>query len=72
MRVEQPDGEIRPADFTIVSKPNYISLMCPHCYSDIKIPWKDVCVPDYWGDDWGEVECPDCHETIKLGDYEYD
>ena len=72
MRVEQPDGEIRTADFTIVSKPNYISLMCPHCYSDIKIPWKDVCEPDYWGDDWGEVECPDCHETIKLGDYEYD
>lgn len=60
------------SDFTIVSKPDYISLQCPHCNEDISIPWNDVDVPECWADDWGYVECPECEKEIKLGDYDYD
>lgn len=59
-------------DFHINVKPVSIDLTCPHCGMEIDIPWKQVCEPDYWGDDWGRVECYMCGKEIKLGDYEYD
>lgn len=58
--------------FHIDTRPVSITLDCPHCEYDVTIPWRKVEVPEYWGDDWGEVECPMCGKTIKLGDYEYD
>jgi len=59
-------------DFTIVSKPDYISLECPFCHDDIKIDWNDVDVPEDWQGDWGYVECPTCEKLISLGDWDYD
>ncbi len=59
-------------DFHIDAKPVSISLECPHCDTDIVLNWEDIHVPDYWGDDWGTVECPVCGEDVELGDYEYD
>ena len=45
---------------------------CPHCGWDAEIPWNDLCVPEYWGDDWGAVLCPYCENEVELGDYDYD
>ena len=61
---------MKPTDFFINQKPVSISFYCPHCDAGVKIRWEDVDVPEYWGDDWGEVECPYCGETIELGDYD--
>ena len=38
----------------------------------VTVPWRELDVPECWGDDWGYVECPDCETEVKLGDYEYD
>jgi predicted RNA-binding Zn-ribbon protein involved in translation (DUF1610 family) len=58
------------ADFTIVTKPNYIKFDCPKCGEEVKIWWKDVCEPDYWGDSWGSYPCSECGEEIELDYYE--
>lgn len=63
---------IRSVDFHINVKPISIDFECPYCKDKVTIPWCDLDVPDYWGDGWGEIECPSCSERIKLGDYEYD
>ncbi len=63
---------MEPTDFTIVSAPVKINLYCPYCDSNISIPWKDVDAPEYWGDRWPDVKCPDCGREIQLGEYEYD
>lgn len=57
-------------DFFINQLPVSITFDCPHCRFTVKIPWNDVNVPEYWGDDWGEVECPYCEKTVRLGDYD--
>lgn len=57
-------------DFRIISKPIEIVFMCPHCEWETIIPWEDIDVPFYWGDDWGQVKCSECGEIIQLGDYE--
>lgn len=59
-------------DFTIISRPVYITLTCPYCGEEIKIKWADVDVPGCWSDDWGFVDCPECKGLIELGDYTYD
>ena len=59
-------------DFIINQKPASITFECPHCNHEGTIDWWDVDVPEYWGDDWGEVECPCCGKTVLLGDYELD
>lgn len=61
-----------PVDFTIVSAPVGIHLLCPHCGESVKIPWKDVDVPESWSDAWPNVECPECSKEIELGDWDYD
>jgi C4-type Zn-finger protein len=61
-----------PVDFTINSAPVSISLECPHCESEIEIPWKDLDVPDYWFGTWSDVECLECGKKIELGECEYD
>lgn len=59
-------------DFHIDTKPISISFTCPHCESEVEIPWKNVDAPEYWGDPWPSVVCPDCEKEVQLGDYEYD
>lgn len=59
-------------DFMIISKPSYIIFECPHCGCDVEIQWRDLYVPEYWGDDWGNVLCPYCEKEVELGDYDYD
>lgn len=63
---------MKETDFTINMRPESISFECPYCKSDVTINWRDLYVPEYWGDDWGEVECPHCDKTVLLGDYELD
>ena len=63
---------MKEVDFHIDVRPVSISLECSYCYTDVVISWEDINVPDYWGDDWDEVECPHCNKSIKLGNYEYD
>lgn len=59
-------------DFHIDTKPVSITLRCPHCDNEVVIPWHLVNDPDYWGDDWGTVDCPVCQKEVKLGEYDYD
>ena len=61
---------MKPTDFFINQKPVSISFYCPHCDFHVHIRWEDLDVPEYWGDDWGEVECPYCNNTVLLGDYD--
>ncbi len=57
-------------DFYINERPVSITFKCPHCDWDVTIAWDCLNVPEYWGDDWGEIECPHCGKTILLGDYD--
>lgn len=62
----------KPVDYTIVSKPDYIKLECPHCHHSLEIPFDDV---NFYASNWaegGEVDCPDCNRTVILGEYEYE
>ena len=59
-------------DFHIDVRPVSISFECPHCGCDAIVSWRDVDEPEYWGDDWVEVQCTVCGEWVQLGDYEYD
>jgi transcription elongation factor Elf1 len=58
--------------FHINVKPVSIDFVCPHCGCETEVSWRNVNVPDYWGADWGEVECNVCGERIELGDWSYD
>lgn len=58
-------------DFTIVSRPDYIVLECPHCGDEIEVEWGDVPHDEYW-DLFSDIKCPDCGETIQLGNWSYD
>lgn len=59
-------------DYTIVSKPDHINVVCPHCDESVSIPFDQVDFKsDYWGDG-GWCICPECGKNIELGDYEYD
>ena len=53
-------------------KPVSITFACPHCGQTVTVPWRKLYVPEYWGDDWGYADCPDCEKEVKLGEYEYD
>ena len=64
--------EKRLTDFHINTRPVSIDFECPHCGCEAEIPWGFVNVPDSWSDNWGEVECNVCGETVELGDYDYD
>lgn len=47
-------------DFYINMRPYAISFECPHCEYDVTVNWDDLDAPEYWGDDWGEIDCPNC------------
>lgn len=53
-------------EFTITTKPVAIEFECPHCENEVSIPWDEVNVPGYWGDDWDDMECPYCHKMVAL------
>lgn len=57
-------------DFYINQKPVSITFECPHCDYDVTVDWDDLDVPEYWGDDWGEIDCPHCGKVVSLGDYD--
>lgn len=59
-------------DFHINVRPVSINFKCPHCGCETEVSWRDVAEPEYWGDDWGEVQCNVCGEWVELGDYDYD
>lgn len=61
-----------PTDFRIVSAPVEIALVCPHCGTEIEIPWREVDAPECWSDRWSPVDCPECGKSVELGDFEYD
>lgn len=62
----------KPTDFHIDVKPVSITFACPHCGQTVAVPWRELNVPEYWGDDWGYADCPDCEKEVKLGEYDYD
>lgn len=60
-------------NYTIITKPDYITFECPHCHEDdVEVKFKDVNYKtDYWGDGaW--CKCPYCGKEVELGDYECD
>lgn len=46
----------KPTDFHIDVKPVSITFACPHCGQTVVVPWRELDVPECWGDDWGYVE----------------
>ena len=59
-------------NYTIISRPYYITFECPFCHEEVKVNFEEVDFnTDYWGDGaW--CDCPECGEEVKLDDYEYD
>lgn len=62
----------KPTDFHIDVKPVSITFACPHCGQTVAVPWRELYVPECWGDDWGYADCPNCEKEVKLGEYDYD
>ena len=40
--------ENNKVNFTIHTKPYEISLICPHCNTDIYVNWNEIDEPEYW------------------------
>ena len=59
-------------DFYINMRPYAISFECPHCEYDVTVNWNNLDAPEYWGDDWREIDCPNCGKTVLLGNYDID
>lgn len=59
-------------NYTIISRPSYITFECPFCHEEIEVNFDEVDFnTDYWGDGaW--CDCPECGEEVELDDYEYD
>ncbi|MBC1499375.1 hypothetical protein HB943_02080 [Listeria weihenstephanensis] len=57
-------------DYTIIQKPDRVTLECPYCGEEIEMPvseFKDVF--EATGD---TIECPECKGGIELGGWELD
>lgn len=63
--------EDNAVDYTITSKPNYVTFTCPHCGESVDVIFDKVdYITDYWGDGaW--VDCPECGKEVELGNYDY-
>ena len=64
--------KLKSTDFTINQTPTSISFICPYCEEDVTLEWNEIETPDYWGDDWEDVQCPYCEAMVHLEDYELD
>lgn len=64
--------EYKSVDFTIEQVPSGIYFICPYCEEDVWFDWDEIEKPDYWGDDWGNIQCPHCGLMTHLDDYELD
>ena len=69
---------MRKASYTIVTKPYFISLECPHCDWTVEIYYEDalkIANNDYdlWAGNAGVViECDMCGKEIELTDADMD
>ena len=65
---------MKKASYTIVTKPDFISLKCPHCGWTVEIDYKEdlkIADDDYdlWEGNTGLViECDMCGKEIELTD----
>lgn len=58
-------------DYSIISKPDYIEFICPHCKELVTTDFDNVDYDDeYWGDG-GWVDCPNCDSEVRLGSFDY-
>ena len=53
-------------DYTIVSKPAYITFECPHCHENVQMDFKI----EYWDSTW--ADCPNCGKEVELDNWKYD
>lgn len=64
------------ATITVVNLPSYIICHCPHCGSEIKIPYSDFLgmMPEYYYGDWigNTFECLECGKEIEVKNVEWD
>lgn len=59
-------------NYTIISRPSYITFECPFCHGEVEVNFDEVDFnTDYWGDG-ACCDCPECGEEVELDDYEYD
>lgn len=67
-------AEQKEVEFTIVKNPTQVTLECPFCGEEIEIEWEDFEYNNMnWANIRGEkIECPECNEYIKLGDFDVD
>ena len=63
--------KLKSCRYIIISKPNYIAFICPHCGKTAKINFENVIYKtDFW-EDGAYVDCSECGKNVELGDYEY-
>ena len=58
--------------YTIISRPDHIQFLCPHCKRDVEVPFQDVVYNTKLWVDGAFCTCPYCEEEVELEDYKYD
>ena len=63
-------------DITVISRPSYITIECPHCGEEINIEYNDFLgmMTHYYYEDWIDevIECPECGKEVTIGSVEWD
>lgn len=63
--------ELETDYFTIVSKPDYISVTCPYCGHQFTDDIGSYIWEELW-DNCERAECPECENQFRLVGAEYD